>query len=508
MRLCLATALLATCLVAGCATGPRPGVSPSARAFGLTDAEVDFARALAHYGVGLVHESEDGWDSPSILENYRKAISLDPLTYRLYARTAAILLQSRKIDEAIALLEEACAADPDNFQARLDLAVTCEATRNFKDAIAHYGKAISMSPSMGHLYCQLARTHFKNDDDVAALAVLSKGMKKASRPETVTLYCYNAGVEFIAKRQVARAIKCFEALIEQDPPNRDRLHLLLGELHQSAGNLDEALRHLTITTKGKEARPDSYLKLAALHASTDPQRSIEILERAATRFPKDPAIPFSLGLIHSQQDQYTEAIEAFRRAEGTADTAGGNLNAVFYLHYGAAYERAGRVTEAARVFSKCVELYPDDHVVLNYLAYMWAEADIELDTALTHVRHALELQPENGAYVDTLGWVYYRQEKYPEALAQIQKANALIPDDPTITDHLGDVWDAMGNSENATAFWRTSFVIDPGNEAVAAKLTQRGEDVGALREEADRYKRRKEREAEEKKRTASEEPSE
>ena len=120
--------------------------------------------------------------------------------------------------------------------------------------------------------------------------------------------------------------------------------------------------------------------------------------------------------------------------------------------------------------------------MLNYLAYMWAVKGINLDKAETSVNKALEQQPRNAAYLDTLGWILFKQNRYDEALSSIMAANA-DQDDPTIADHLGDTLNALDRTEEALIHWKRSFALDPDNDSVREKLESRGVNMRKLRKE-------------------------
>lgn len=99
---------------------------------------------------------------------------------------------------------------------------------------------------------------------------------------------------------------------------------------------------------------------------------------------------------------------------------------------------------------------------MNYLAYMWAERGINLDKALEYATRAVKLAPEEGAYLDTLGWVYYQRGEYGKALDFLKKAARRIPDDPVVCDHLGDTWDALKEPGKARYYWQKSVNLEPG----------------------------------------------
>jgi tetratricopeptide (TPR) repeat protein len=134
------------------------------------------------------------------------------------------------------------------------------------------------------------------------------------------------------------------------------------------------------------------------------------------------------------------------------------------------------------VFERGLFVYPDCHEVLNYLAYMCAERNIELDKSLAYIKRALELEPENGAYRDTLGWIFYRLKRFREALSEIQTASRLLPEDPVILEHLGDVSAALNDKDDAVYYWKESYQKDPKSPSVARKLQAEGVDLGTLPE--------------------------
>jgi tetratricopeptide (TPR) repeat protein len=208
------------------------------------------------------------------------------------------------------------------------------------------------------------------------------------------------------------------------------------------------------------------------------------------------AVLLVLGTIYLKEKRYTDAMEVFARLdEKNRESAQKIYSREFYLNYGSACERSGKMELAESIFHQCLKLYPDAHEVLNYLAYMWAEKGIKLDKALEYVLRALQLEPENGAYIDTLGWIYYQQKRYEDALKQLVKANDRLPNDPVITEHIGDVYLALNKIDEAISWWKQSYLLDTENKAVAGKLRKYGQDIKKLRHEAFSRARKKEQES-------------
>ncbi|MDA0991141.1 MAG: tetratricopeptide repeat protein, partial [Verrucomicrobia bacterium] len=243
----------------------------------------------------------------------------------------------------------------------------------------------------------------------------------------------------------------------------------------------EAIDCYESATRHPAPMPQTFVRLALLYIDSDLARSIQILIDSADVLPNDPLPLLALGQIYSNRGRYDEALATYERLETISrNNAEWRLPPAYYLHYGSTAERAGLFELAERLFETCISTYPNSHQVLNYLAYMWADRGIKLEKALQYVNRALIHEPQNGAYLDTRGWIYYMQGDYQEALIHIEAASKLIPEDPTINDHLGDIWSALGDRTRAVQHWSQSYIRDTANTTVANKLQANGVDPDSL----------------------------
>jgi len=119
-------------------------------------------------------------------------------------------------------------------------------------------------------------------------------------------------------------------------------------------------------------------------------------------------------------------------------------------------ERQKKFEVADSEFRKVLALDPNSARPLHYLGYMLADRNTRLDEAYTMVKKALDIKPDNGAYMDSMGWVYYRQGKYSDAEGLLVRALQKQPD-PTVHDHLGDVYAKLGKTKEAVAQWQASL---------------------------------------------------
>lgn len=201
---------------------------------------------------------------------------------------------------------------------------------------------------------------------------------------------------------------------------------------------------------------------AALRKSGRPDAAIEVLEQLAKRFGDLPIVHSTLGDVLRTQDDFEAASAAYDRAIAlTEESAGGT----WFLHYARAIslERQGKWPEAEADFRRALELNPGQPQVLNYLGYSLVEKQIKLDEALAMIQQAVDAtNGQSGFIVDSLGWVLYRLGRYDEAVGYMESAVELMPVDPVVNDHLGDVYWAVGREREARFQWmRALSFVDP-----------------------------------------------
>jgi tetratricopeptide (TPR) repeat protein len=148
------------------------------------------------------------------------------------------------------------------------------------------------------------------------------------------------------------------------------------------------------------------------------------------------------------------------------------LNARFYFDYGAAAEQAGLYDKAAELMKKSIAMDPPKAAeAYNFLGYMWAERNTNLEEAEEMIGKALELDPDNGAYLDSRGWLYHRKGKYEDALRDLLRAAQVITrDDPVVFEHIGDTYAKMNRIAQALEYWQKADALNPGNKSLAEKI--------------------------------------
>jgi Tfp pilus assembly protein PilF len=170
---------------------------------------------------------------------------------------------------------------------------------------------------------------------------------------------------------------------------------------------------------------------------------------------EDRDVDESLAQIYIRLKRFNDASEQLDKVDALVTKPEEKIYAYFLR--GELYDRQKLNDKAETEFRKALAIDAQNAAVLNYLGYMLADQGIKLPEATKLIRQAVELEPQNGAYLDSLGWVYFKTGNYVEAEEYLRKANERINSDPTVHDHLGEVYEKTGRLKLAVAQWERSM---------------------------------------------------
>jgi tetratricopeptide (TPR) repeat protein len=318
----------------------------------------------------------------------------------------------------------------------------------------------------------------KEPEALALLAGLIERSEGASAPPAAGLRLELAELQAAAERwpEVTKLLAPLAALDPATPPpGAAGWRLLYSDALVELKRGEEALSLLPESVAGAAVGPDAARALVAKRG--------EVLLRLGREEEGKKVLEGLAG--DGETESLRQAARAYQRLERYADAIPlleqwlradpDAVEARYFL--GASYERSGRQDDAASEFRAVLDKEPDFAPALNYLGYMWAERGENLDEALSLVHRAVDLDPDNGAYVDSLGWTQYQRGQYQEARTLLERASQLLPGDATVYEHLGDVYLALGQQAQAVDVYRRSLALGEQNaEAVRRKL----ESLGAL----------------------------
>jgi len=182
--------------------------------------------------------------------------------------------------------------------------------------------------------------------------------------------------------------------------------------------------------------------------------------------PEDREVYITLAQMNTRLKRWSDATDALDKAEHLS-TKTEDVEYVAFLR-GSTFERQKKYDEAEVEFKKVLAADPQSAVTLNYLGYMNADRGVRLEEALAYIRQAVSLDPSNGAYLDSLGWAYFRLGKYDLAEENLTKASLRMSSDPTVHDHLGDLYQKTGRLKLAAAHWERA--VQEWNKTVGPEV--------------------------------------
>ncbi len=403
-----------------------------------------------------------------------QALDVDPgnlLVYQYLKEIYSALGQEQKIGP---LLDRAAKADSKDSDFWLKLGELYTATYqkgdagknpdNVKKTAAIYQKALALAPNNPEVLARVADFYVAALQPSAAIPLYQKAI--AAEPGLVAAR-ENLARCFLAADQREQAIAALEEIIKINPVQH-QAYEFLGQIYEKSKDYDRAASNYQQSLLISPNRPENYERLAVLFLENfkQPEKAIPILTEARRRFPDQPWFSYLLAASLGQAKRTQEALTTFEQTALDAQNLQPKmLNSRFYFEYGTVAERAGLYEKADALVRKALEMEDDPKVVAqmaNYLGYMEVDHNLNVEEGGNLIRRALELEPDNGAYRDSLGWYYYKTDKFDKALAELTKAAELLkPEDAVIFGHLGDTYLKLNDTANAVASWQKAMTLDP-----------------------------------------------
>ncbi len=314
-------------------------------------------------------------------------------------------------------------------------------------------------PMLSRALCELLGRLDRTAEGLAALDDAIARLKSGGRSEAAESLALRRLVLLAAEEDWPRLAEQAPALFEASSPEaRGAAEVLYAESLAGQGRIDDALEVLGAEASEVGAQRRVARQAELLHGHGRIAEASELLGRMVETGETDDL--YFAAQVYQRLELFSDSVPLLERLlEEQADSA----QALFLL--GAAHERSGKNAKAVASFQRLLELAPDHAPTLNYLGYMWAELGENLPEAVTLILRAVALDPDNGAYVDSLGWAYFQLGRYQEARDHLEWAARLVPDDPTILEHLGDLYVALKDVERARASYKQALDLGSGGES-------------------------------------------
>jgi tetratricopeptide (TPR) repeat protein len=396
---------------------------------------------------------------------YRKAVELDPSELSHQRGLGQTLMAEEKYPEALEVYQKLTDLMPDDADVYLRMAQIYRELHQLGKAEDNLVKARQYAPgSLEVMYneAMLYQAQGRNEDAIRVLSDAVAGIKGQtsglpSRGRSLAILYQQLGQLYRDTQNYQAAIFTYQELGRIGEEEDRRARLLLMDIYRAAKDLPKALQ------TGKEAvakypgdLPIRSSEALLLGESGQTEEGVKMLRSQLSGKEGDREVYLNIAQVYERGRRYKEAEEAARAAEVLPGQPRDNEMVWFLL--GAIYERQKLFDRAEEQFKKVLTVNPRNAAVLNYYGYMLGDLGIRLDEAEALVNRALKEEPFSGAYLDSLGWIYLKQNKLGEAETALRKALEHESHDATIHSHLGDLYAKTGRPEMAAAEWEKSLV--------------------------------------------------
>jgi len=420
-----------------------------------------------------------------------EALTKFPQDAEVYQTTVMLNLVGNSRDKAVEVMKKALAqsvADPEFWLALGRVAQEVwplgqsESQIENRDRVNPYferaQQAAGSGASSDAINLQVAQFYLLTNQLPAAKKICaSLGAKPGNPQARKMLYRLHE-----AAGEEDQAYEILKAIVK-DAPSDPEQRKLLAALCEKRKEYAEAALHLEAAIQSNGGDSSAYESLSQLLLRSEQyEKLIQLSQRGVKLFPDRLMFHVFAGIAHRMMKQWGKAISCFAAADAQAQaSAPDQLNYRFYFQYGVTLERAGRLEESAKQFEKSIETTPKDSLeeaanTMNYLGYMWLEQNQNLDKAEELIRKANEIEPGNGAYIDSLGWLHFKKGEYQDALTQLLRARELIdelkPEDAEIIDHIGRTYLKLGDKAKGIEHLRKAYELDPSNVGIKQRLDE------------------------------------
>jgi tetratricopeptide (TPR) repeat protein len=374
-----------------------------------------------------------------------------------------------KPEKAITALERMLAIDPGNIELKRSLAQACVRAQQHDRALELYTDLQELDPDNLDYLGEMATVYLMKKEYKPAAALFDRILER----DTVDVEAkIRIGEAYFSQLQndstlMPVTISMFTHIRDLHPDDW-RPYWYLGALGGISRNDSLTVKNFRMVTQLEPSNPDGWVYLASVYLQKQQYDSVaSILEKAGNHVPDDYQVNLYLGLAYNGLGRSADAIEVLEKARQINPS---DLRALTQLAL--IYEGQKRQTDADSLYEEALRIDPDNHLVLNNYGYSLADRGLQLERALAMAKKAVEAQPDNPSYLDTIGWVYFRLGDYEVAEKYVRLSLEKGEGSAVVHEHLGDIYYMNDKEDLALEQWNIALQLDSDNQSLREKIAR------------------------------------
>ena len=430
--------------------------------------------AKLYSALGTTYEQRK--DYKNAIEAYKKAIQLDRDNLDYIRGLAENLLNDGQMDAALDQYKVIADANPEDAQTYLRIAEIYRKQEKYDLALESLKKAETMVPDSMEVPYNVALVYQAQGRSDEAAKILQDLLKKTEKPDNNysqsdrsnrAVFIERLGRIYRDQSNHSAAVETFRKMLTLGDESAESGYQEIIDTYREAKQWPQATAAAKEAVQKLPNNRDLRMVLDAQLADTgDADKALADVRSLLKGTAEDRPVYVALAQMNTRLKRWADAEAALNKAEQLS-TKPEDKQYVAFLR-GSTYERQKKYDEAEAEFRKVLAAEPQSAVTLNYLGYMNADRGVRLEESLNYIRQAVSLEPGNGAYLDSLGWAYFRLGKYDLAEENLNKASQHMGSDPSVQEHLGDLYQKTGRLKLAAAHWERA--LEEWNKTVAAEV--------------------------------------
>ncbi len=451
----------------------------------------------AYYKLARIYES----DKPlKAIKIYNKITGIIGPDWSVLIRVAELNANLGNYDDAASSIKQLLTIDPSNSSLQKLLAEYFQRAKKYDDALKIINDVISLYPDDLDARERKAQIYLAEDKWKEAADQYDYIIKQHDVPFDIKMRIGASFFEASLKDSTLTPItKNFFRTIEKDTTNW-QVKMYLGAIAINERNDSAAIREFSAATKLASWNVEAWVRLGGLYFDNRKYvDAVKVMDEAIKTFPEDFRVNLILGLSLTQSNKNVEAKKYLKKAVDlnpkdinalsaysfTLSQLKENDEAIIYLNkaleispddvnllgtLGLIYDSQKDWPKCDSVYQRALKIDSSNALVNNNYAYSLSERGIKLDEAKQMSEIAIKADPANSAYLDTMGWIYFKMGVYDKAKDYVEKALKSGGEKPDILDHLGDIEFKMGDKDKAKTTWQKALKQDKGNSKLKVKI--------------------------------------